>query len=731
LLERRIGEEVVGGLVSAAVAIPLAMGFGMFAFVSLGDAYFAAGALAGLLTAFVVAIVAVLLGERSATVYAPRINSTFFLGALLYGLVQAGPGVSPVTLLLVLFSTILLGGVFQALFGAARVGTLIKFAPHPVMAGFQNTAAALLFLVQLGNVAGFDESRPFTAVLAHLDEARPLSLLVAALAFAATWQARRISPKLPPLVLGLAVGIAAYYGLLALGLGDSLGPTIGAPLESISGATLFVAAVAPGQLGTLLSYWPTILGGGLALAIVASLDSLLCARLVCRPGDTRIDADRLLGRLGAGNIVAAGLGGITGGINIGATLTNRDFGGRSRLSVLVNATAILLAVTLLFPVVALLPRAVLSAVIMVVAIRHFDPWSLRLAGRIAAARGGDRWPLILDLAVVVLVAALAIAVDIVFAVFLGVVIAGALFVVRMSRSVVRRAYRCDVVRSRKTRDEREMSLLEQKGASILVMELQGALFFGSGERLADAIDAASRDETRAVILDLRRVTEVDSTGARIIRDIDAELAGKGCRLLLALSDRGPLAARIAGLGMADLAGRHAIFADLDRAIERAEDDLIRAEHPVGPAAAELPLDNADILKDLHPDEIAVLAVQLTRVVHPAGTVIFREGDAGEEMLIVVKGTASAYIHPPGGGDVRLVTFAPGTAFGELAILDAGPRSATMIADEELVAWSLSRSGFAALSDAAPAIAIKLLRNLSNELAARLRRANRIILELES
>ena len=84
-----IRNDIVGGLVSAAVAIPLAMGFGMFALVSLGDKYLANGALAGLCTAFFVGSVSVLLGDNTTTVYAPRINSTFFLGALLYGLVHS------------------------------------------------------------------------------------------------------------------------------------------------------------------------------------------------------------------------------------------------------------------------------------------------------------------------------------------------------------------------------------------------------------------------------------------------------------------------------------------------------------------------------------------------------------------------------------------------------------------------------------------------------------------
>ncbi len=148
--------DVVAGLVSSTVAIPLAMAFGMFAFVTLGDEYFAYGAMAGLMSAFIAGVVCVVLGDRSTRVYAPRITTTFFLGLLLYSLLHrdaAGGGEPSVpATLLVFFAIILLGGVFQALFGLMRLGSLIKFAPHPVMAGFQNMAAVLLFLVQLGNI---------------------------------------------------------------------------------------------------------------------------------------------------------------------------------------------------------------------------------------------------------------------------------------------------------------------------------------------------------------------------------------------------------------------------------------------------------------------------------------------------------------------------------------------------------------------------------------------------
>lgn len=81
--------DVLGGLVSAAVAIPLAMGYGMFAFAPLGENYFADGALAGIASAVVVAIACVLLGDKTTTVYAPRITSTFFLGLLIFDLAHS------------------------------------------------------------------------------------------------------------------------------------------------------------------------------------------------------------------------------------------------------------------------------------------------------------------------------------------------------------------------------------------------------------------------------------------------------------------------------------------------------------------------------------------------------------------------------------------------------------------------------------------------------------------
>src|SRR3954466_5391260 len=123
--------DVIAGLVSSTLAIPLAMAFGMFAFVTLGDEYFAYGAMAGLISAVIAGLVSVLLGDRSTRIYAPRITTTFFLGLLLFSLLHrdadAGATPSVPATLLVFFAIILLGGLLQALFGLLRLGSLIKF----------------------------------------------------------------------------------------------------------------------------------------------------------------------------------------------------------------------------------------------------------------------------------------------------------------------------------------------------------------------------------------------------------------------------------------------------------------------------------------------------------------------------------------------------------------------------------------------------------------------------
>jgi sulfate permease, SulP family len=724
--------EVLGGLVSAAVAIPLAMGYGMFAFAPLGEDYFEDGARAGIASAVVVAIACVALGDKTTTVYAPRITSTFFLGLLIFGLAHSDEpairaGGAPLVLAIA-FSIVLLAGAFESLFGVIRLGTLIKFTPQPVMAGFQNAAAALLFLVQLGNVCGFDRTVPFTQVPRHLDSIKPLSLAVATITFTVMWNAKKLLPKVPPMLVGIGLGCILYYVGVLAGLGSYLGPIIASGPRAAIGPTAFPYFGGLARDNDLIALLPTILGGALALAIIASIDALLCAKLVTAPGEPRRDGDRLLMRLGVGNLAAACIGGITSGINIGPSIVNRAFGGRTPLSVLVNAAALLIAGTLLFPLLGQIPRVALSAVIMVIAVQHFDVWSLRLVRAFRRGPHAYRFNVALDLAVVVAVAVLSIAINIVPAVFIGVAIAVALFVFRMSRSIIRRSYRCGTIHSRTSRTAPDRAFLEGSGDAILVMELQGALFFGTGEKMLSEIETALRRETSCVILDLRRLTEVDSTGANVLLELKENLAQRNIELLLAAAAKTIAMERLESFGALSSIGDANIVPDVDRGIQRAEDDLLRTQPQLHDT--EMPLAQVGVLAGFSATDLKVIEPYLKRASYPAGAVVFRENEVGNEVLMVIRGTASAYLQTPN-TNIRLATFAPGTIFGELAILDEGVRSATVIADKELACRALTTSDFAALSATSPSVAIRLLAAIARELSGRLRTANRTIHQLDT
>lgn len=722
----RLRRDIEGGVVSAAVAIPLSIGYGMFAFVSLGDEYFVRGAIAGVIAAFVTGTIGILLGHRdSITIYAPRITSTFFLGLLLYSLAHADEPAPVAVTLMVLFSTVLLGGLIQALFGLMKLGTLIKFTPHPVMAGFQNMAAILLFLVQLGNVLGYGHNISFTHVASHWPEAKPVILVIAALTFAAMWNAKRVTTAIPPLLVGMMVGTALYYAVSYAGYGDLLGPVIGLPSPAALVPRPIFNFASREFLAELPEYAPVIGSGALALALIAAIDAMLCAKLASQPGERLGDSNHLLVRLGLANAAAAAAGGITSGINIGATVTNRSFGGTTWVSVAVNAALQLVTIVVLFPVVAYLPRSVLSALIMVVAVQHIDPWSKDAAVRLFRSPGARWRTLGLDFGVAVVVSILSIAINIVPAVFIGVALAVALFVLRMSRSNVRRLYRGDAARSRKARGSAELAALEAKGVAIVVIELQGALFFGSAEHLSQVIEtqlaANGKIETRCIILDLRRITEINSTGARIVSDIDAGLTRAGCKLAIVCGG-GEIAEELVG-------GPSRYFQDVDHAIEWAEDELLgEAVATVG--ALELPLKDVSLLRDFTPDQLDRLRPHLTRAVWLTDSVIVAEGDPGSHLFLVTCGHASVRLMSEG-RNIRLATFAPGSVFGELALLDRGPRSATVMADEEVTAWALSRRTFETLRVEDPDLVIQILAALGREMSGRLRQANRTIHQLET
>src|SRR5437762_13455070 len=204
------------------------MGYGILALQPLGDGYVSHGVVAGLVSAIIVLFAGALLGGSAGLMYTPRSVVTLIMAAVVFEGVVRGPAAVAAhgdvqrTLTLGCF-VVVAAGLFQALFGALRLGGLIRYIPSPVMAGFQNAVAVLIILAQVDTMLGFRRHVPVGRLASNLTLIQPLTLAVGLLTFLATWYGPRLTKRVPPVILGLLVGSGAYYALAGLGYAAQLG----------------------------------------------------------------------------------------------------------------------------------------------------------------------------------------------------------------------------------------------------------------------------------------------------------------------------------------------------------------------------------------------------------------------------------------------------------------------------------------------------------------------------
>ena len=738
--------DLVGGFAAAVLTIPMSMGYGLLAFSALGEAFVPQAILSGLYAAVCGCLVAVLLGTRTTMIYSPRSIVTFLISSLvLHNLARSEvpmlQGAPAATLFVIALFMMLLAGLFQALFGALRLGTLVKYIPAPVLAGFQNAAALLILFSQLDAMLGLRQHVAPWELASNIGLVQPLTLAVGVLTCALILNATRITTRVPPTILGLLGGVALYYALSLAGLGESLGATVGSIPFAWPSPRYVADFIALAQDPRMLQALPTLVAAAFSLAIVASLDGMLCARLIEADSGNRVQSNFELIRLGVGNMVSATFGGIANGINLGSSFANHRSGARTSLSILIHALFIGVAILTFTSLIAYLPRVVMAATLVVVAIQLFDRWTLQILRKLLRSELAGARRMLIDLGVIVVVTEVAIAMNIVAAVVIGIGVAMMVFLYRMSKSVVRRAYRCDAVHSRKSREPRLTDILALHGACILVLELEGPIFFGTAEDLGTYIESAVTDDVSHVVFDLKRVNEIDTTGAKIIAQIHDRLRKSKKTLLISGVERNThLAHVIEDMGIAAALTESLLFQDADHAIEWAENQLI-ASH-AGSAGfspsqiesvesgREFSLRQLDIFAHMDNDELAVMRTMVTRRTYRKGDIVFREGDRGDELFVVAHGSASARLSLPGDNrETRLAAFSVGTVFGELALLDRAARSATVRADDDLVCYELTHANYAALTQRHPAVAIKLLTNLGREMSRNLRQSTRTIYQL--
>ena len=350
-----------------------------------------------------------------------------------------------------------------------------------------------------------------------------------------------------------------------------------------------------------------------------------------------------------------------------------------------------------------------------------DPWTRSLLRQVA---GGERSSdLGLSLGVVGIVLVTTVWQGPLFGIGLGIVLAIVLFMRQLSRSPIRSRYSAAQRPSRRVRPAEVEAKLVPLRSAIVVLELEGALFFGNAEQLNEAADALPAG-TDVLVLDLRRVSTVDDTGAHVLAQLAPRLQRRSARLLLAgVASSRPLGRRLHLYGVSGQDGQD-WFADADLAIEVAE-QMVLSVVPGEPESRPAVASGVNALfVGLSPTDLALVHGQLQRMTLAAGERVFRQGDAADAVYLVVRGSISIVApHKDGAPGPRYASLSPGTLFGEAAVLDGGGRSADAVTDTETELLRLDRDALISLAQAHPELGTRLYRNMAVYLAQRLRIAS--------
>ena len=299
------------------------------------------------------------------------------------------------------------------------------------------------------------------------------------------------------------------------------------------------------------------------------------------------------------------------------------------------------------------------------------------------------------------------------------------------RSVIRRDYRADLVRSNRLRTPEERKILAETGGQIAVLEAQGPLFFGAAEQLLRRLTQLAA-EARYVIVDFKRVHLADTAARKLIVRAARAMAGGGIELLFAsMADDGPLGRLAQALAEHD--NEHLVrrFRDTDAALEWCEDQLLASSAPSA-MSTKFALSEINLFKGLDPDECRLVESIVQPLVFEKGDIIIREGADANLFFVLARGTVSVQIRVPGQGErrKRVASIGPGLSFGEMALLDGGKRSADIVADERVICYGLRVEQLQELTAEHPNIMIAILSNLTREFSERLRHANEEIGVLE-
>ncbi len=720
----RLAHSIAVGVVCGLVAIVQSIGFGTLLFSALPASFSSSGAGMALFTGAAIAVLLPFISSARGVIGIAQSVPTAALAGVVGAIgAQVAPGNDHALLATVVAAvalTTLTIGATTWLLGFFQLSRFIRFIPFPVIGGFLAGSGWLVFVGGIDAIAGGDV---FSAPLQMLAQPTMVGrLLSAAGLIAVIALVERLSAGWR---LALPATIAAALLLFNLVIWLT-----GTPHETLRAAHWLMALpsghalwppVSPADLA--LVDWQAIARQTLPLATVpllAIIATLMNATGIELEERRDLDLDRELRAVGIGNLIAGAGGGIPGYHSLSGTILAGRLGASSA-GVGITVAACCAAAAVFGPqILSLVPTPLLGGILVWIGGGLMHQWLVASHARLARP----------EYAVVVLIFAVIAFVGFAWGILLGLIAAAVLFAVEYGRvDIVRytltgRDYQTSAVAS----DERR-EVLHDNGEAILLLRLQGYLFFGTAERLRkrilERLDDASEAGIRFLVIDLDRVSGLDSSAVLSFVRLAQMAAPAGFTLVLTgMSGEVHKAMLRGGLEHGE-ASPVRIEPSFDHGVEWCENALLAEVAPKLATALSRPA--RDILMSVVGDETSAEALMpyCERIEIAAGDTLIAQGKPSDDIFFIEAGRAAVELGS-GSHSIRLATLSHGAIVGEIAFYLSVPRSASVVAESPLVAWRFSRANLERLRAAEPEIAARFHEGLAAMLADRLTRTNRLI-----
>jgi SulP family sulfate permease len=519
---RNLQGDILGGLTAAVVALPMALAFGIAS---------GAGASAGLWAAILVGFFAALFGGAPSLISEPTGPMTVIVTAVIAELTANNPENG----LAMAFTVIMLGGVFQIIFGLLRLGRYITMMPYNVISGFMTGIGVILIFIQIAPFLG--QETPEGGVLGLL---KNLPTLIV---------------NIKPWETGLGILTLAIIGLYP----NKLKKIIPSQLVALVVATLIsvfflnnieirtIATIGEITPGLPQIHLPTFSSGdlrlmfveGLVLGMVGSIDCLLTCLVADSLTRTEHKSNKELIAQGIANLVSGLCGGIAGSGSTTTTVVNIQAGGRTALSGISRAIVLLIVVLWAAPLTSVIPLAVLAAIVLKVGFDIID-WSfLKRVHKISFKAAVILYSVVL----------LTVFVDLMVAVAVGVFIANILTIASLDELQSKSVKAITDVDDRIILSDEEKKFLDLANGRVLLFHLSGPMIFGVAKAISREHGAISNYDV--LLVDLTEVPVLGVTSSLAIENAIQEAIDAG-REVIVVGATGKVKRRLEKLGIQGL-----------------------------------------------------------------------------------------------------------------------------------------------------------------------------------